>query len=376
MKVLVINPIMYTSETKNIKRAVSIKDTMMYDFCLAFHEMGHSVTLVGGEPFKPSEREDYPFEVLWWNCECQKICLSHCLPFMPETYKCVKQHRTEYDLIITSEVFSLNSLMAYRAAPDKTIIWHELAKHNAIMRKIPSKVWYGIVARLFMRNAKVVARSAEARNFVKRYCHNTDDNVIDHGVNLDKFKATMTKNNCFVVCSQLIERKKIDGILEKFANYLKRYDSSCRLYIIGEGELKEKLQIMAQTLGVSQNVIFTGKMTHDALLPILSKARALLVNTVKDNNMISIVESIAVGTPIVTTDIPLNASYIKEYQLGIAKRQWDENDMHEVVSNNELYVRNCMEYRYKLSTKQRVEQFRMIANNKRIDNGKSKKTIF
>ena len=65
MKVLVINPIMYTSETKNIKRAASIKDTMMYDFCLAFHEMGHSVTLVGGEPFKPTKSETYPFEVLW-----------------------------------------------------------------------------------------------------------------------------------------------------------------------------------------------------------------------------------------------------------------------------------------------------------------------
>lgn len=59
MKVLVINPIMYTSETKNIKRAASIKDTMMYDFCLAFHEMGHSVTLVGGEPFKPTKSETY-----------------------------------------------------------------------------------------------------------------------------------------------------------------------------------------------------------------------------------------------------------------------------------------------------------------------------
>ena len=168
MKVLVINPIMYTSETKNIKRAASIKDTMMYDFCLAFHEMGHSVTLVGGEPFKPTKSETYPFEVLWWKCKCQKVCMPHCLPFMPETYQYVKQHRTEYDLIITSEVFSLNSLMAYRAAPNKTIIWHELAKHNAIMKKIPSKIWYGVIARLFMRNAKVVARSVEARNFVKK----------------------------------------------------------------------------------------------------------------------------------------------------------------------------------------------------------------
>ena len=297
MKILVINPIMYTSETKNIKRATSIKDTMMYDFCLAFHELGHSVTLVGGEPFKPTKSETYPFEVLWWECKCKKICMPHCLPFMPETYPYVKQHHTEYDLIITSEVFSLNSLMAYRAAPDKTVIWHELAKHNAIMKKIPSKIWYGAIARLFMRNAKVVARSVEARDFVKKYCLNTDVNVTE-------------KDNSFVVCSQLIDRKKIDGILEKFAKYLNQYDATCRLYIIGEGELKEKLQRMVQTLGIGSNVIFTGKMTHDELLPILSKSKALLVNTVKDNNM-----------------------------------------------NSEMYIESCIKYRYKLSTKQRVEQF-------------------
>ena len=160
-----------------------------------------------------------------------------------------------------------------------------------------------------------------------------------------------------MVCSQLIERKKIDGILEKFARYLDRYNSTCRLYIIGEGELKEKLQKMAQTLGIAPNVIFTGKMTHDELLPILSKSKALLVNTVKDNNMISIVEAIAVGTPIVTTDVPLNSTYIKDYQLGIAKKQWDESDLNDVVSNSEMYIENCMKYRYKLSTKQRVEQF-------------------
>lgn len=114
---------------------------------------------------------------------------------------------------------------------------------------------------------------------------------------------------------------------------------------------------MAQTLGIAQRVVFTGKMTHDGLLPILSKSKALLVNTVKDNNMISIVEAIAVGTPIVTTDVPLNSTYIKKYRLGIAKKQWDETDLNNVVSNNSGYVENCMNYRYKLSTKQRVEQF-------------------
>ena len=138
---------MYTLESSNIKKVASIKDTMMYDFCLAFYEMGHDVTLVGGEPFRPLETEDYPFEVLWWKCKGQKIFMPHCFPYMPEIRKYIRKHREEYDLIISSEVFSMNSLLAYRSAPNKVIIWHELAKHNALLKQIPSKVWYGVIAR-------------------------------------------------------------------------------------------------------------------------------------------------------------------------------------------------------------------------------------
>ena len=357
MKILIINPIMYTSETKKIKRTDSIKDTMIYDFCLAFHEMGHDVTLVGGEPYKPQKTEDYSFKVLWWECKWQRMFMPHCFPFMPETRRYIKQHKNKFDLIISSEVFSLNSLMAYRNAPHKVIIWHELAKHNALMKQIPSKIWYGFIARFFMRNAKIVARSIEARDFIKKYCNNVDERVIDHGVNLDKFKANVQKDNCFVVCSQLIERKKIGGIIEKFAAYLKKFNTEFYLYVIGEGELEEKLKKKAIDVGLSEKIIFMGKMSHDELLPILSKAKALLVNTVKDNNMVSIVEAIAVGTPIVTTDIPLNSTYIKKYNLGIAKQEWSEDDLQKIVLNNEKYVKNCMDYRYKLSTKRRVEQF-------------------
>ena len=115
--------------------------------------------------------------------------------------------------------------------------------------------------------------------------------------------------------------------------------------------------------GLSDKVIFTGKMSHDGLLPILSRAKALLVNTIKDNNMVSIVESIAVGTPIVTTDVPLNSTYIKKYRLGIAKQEWSEEDLVEIVLNNKKYVKNCIDYRYKLSTKRRVEQFIELSEN-------------
>lgn len=363
MKVLVINPIMYTSETRLIKRASTIKDSMMYDFCLAFHNLGHDVTLVGGEPFKPTNEEQYPFKVLWWNCYFKKIFLPHCLPFMPMTYKYIRKNRDNFDLIISSEVFSINSLLAYKAAPNKIIIWHELAKHNSMMHKIPSKIWYGIIAKSLMKNAKVVARSQEAKEFISKYCVNTDDTIIDHGVNLDKFQMCKDKENSFVVCSQLIERKRIDGIIRKFANYLKKFNPDFILYIIGEGNLSDNLILLVKELKIESNVIFTGKMNHQELLPILSKSKALLVNTIKDNNMVSIVESISVATPILSTNIPLNSTYINKYKLGIAKKEWDENDLNEIVINNKFYVKNCITYREGLSTKERVKQFINIKNN-------------
>jgi 1,2-diacylglycerol 3-alpha-glucosyltransferase len=253
-------------------------------------------------------------------------------------------------------------MMAYRVAPEKVIIWHELAKHNAMMKTIPSKIWYGFVARIFMRNAKIVARSVEARDFIRQYCRNVDEVVIDHGVNIDKFQASRQKEDSFVVCSQLIERKRIDGIIEKFGMFQK-YNQDFRLYIIGDGALEQRLRKQVDDAGLSNNVTFYGKLTHDELLPMLSRSKALLVNTIKDNNMISIVESIAVGTPIVTTDIPLNSTYIKKYKLGIVKPQWTEEDLREIVINNETYVENCMNYRDTLSTKKRVEQFIKLRDN-------------
>lgn len=365
MKVLVINPIMYTSETNSIARQNSVKDTMIYDFCLAFYEAGHDVTLIAAEPFMPHCEENYPFKILWFDCSVEKIFFPNRIPFMPKFRKYLKNNRDSFDMIISKEIFSLSSLTAYRVLPQKLIVWHELAKHNKMLKKIPSKIWYNIVARYFMRNVRVVACSNEARDFIKKYCHNTRNTVIDHGVNVDKFIPIDKKENSFSVLSQLIERKRIDGILEKFAAFLNRYENDYRLYIMGDGELLNQLKQKADELEIAEKVIFTLKLEHDKVIPILSRSKALLVNTVKDNNMISIVESIAIGTPIVTTDVPLNASYIKEFELGIAKPSWDEDDLFKIVSDNDIYVRNCLKYRKKLSTKRRVRQFVEIFNQER-----------
>ena len=365
MKVLIVNPILYTSETKQIKRAKSIKDTMIYDLCLGFQALGAEPVLYAAEPYKPTEKEDYPFEVIFAPCRVKGVFLPHRLPYMPSIKKYIAKHGAEFDLIISSEVFSMQSLML--AAPrsaligrhtrDKLVIWHELAQHNAMLRQIPSKLWYNVIARLFFMNTTVVARSEAARQFISKYCASVSSTVIDHGVNLNKFKYNKEKSNQFCVCSQLIERKRIDLIIEKFKAYLDKFSADDKLYIIGDGELRAELEAQAKALGLEGSVIFTGKLAHSEMLPILAGSKAMLVNTRQDNNMLSIIESIAVGTPVITTTVPLNCPYIIANRLGIADDNWDENSLDEISKNNEEYINNCLEYRKELSTERCAKQF-------------------
>lgn len=354
MKILIVNPIIYTSETAEIKKANTIKDTMIYDLCLAFLQQGHNVELVACTQFKPQCAENYPFKVFWLDAKLKKICKPNVLPYCPEIKKIIKENK--YDLIISSEVFSLNSLILAIKCKKNLIVWHELAKHNRIMNKIPSKLWYNIVARIFFRNVLIVPRSIEAKNFISKYCNNVSSEIIDHGVNLNKFVFCMEKDNFFVVSSQLIERKRINLIIDKFAEYLNKYDDTAKLIIIGDGEEKESLVLQVKNLNIDKNVIFTGRLNHKDLIGYLMKAKAMLVYTKKDNNMISIVESIAVGTPVITTCVPYNSSYIKKHALGIADDSWGADALNEIACNDR-YIKNCFEYRENLSTEKKVQQF-------------------
>ena len=354
MTVLIVNPIIYTSETADIKRAASIKDTMIYDLCLAFLDAGHEVTLVAGEPFKPTKNEDYPFEVIWAKCAAQKICKPNVLPYCPELKRIIKNE--SYDLIISSEVFSLNSLLLARRRKNGIIIWHELAKHNRLLHKLPSKFWYNIIARIFFRNILVVPRSEEAKGFISKYCGNVSDTVIDHGVNLGKFKPRTEKESFFIIPSQLIARKQIDLSIAAFADFAEEH-GDYSLYIFGDGEEADKLKAFAEISGVANKVKFFGKTPHETLKEYLARAKAMLVYTRKDNNMVSVVEAISCGTPVVTTSVPYNAAYIKSERLGIVNDKWGKAELEEIVNNNEIYINNCLSYRHELSNDRRVEQF-------------------
>ena len=91
-------------------------------------------------------------------------------------------------------------------------------------------------------------------------------------------------------------------------------------------------------------------MGHEEMQKYVGKAKALLIDTKQDNNMVSIPETIACGTPVVTNTIPTNAYIIEECGLGIVKDDWTDEDLIEIINNTEAYTKHCVDYHEKLGS--------------------------
>ena len=359
MNILILNSILYTSESDVIPKVKTIKDTMIYGMCLGFVNLGHKITLGALEDYRPTENEHYDFPIIFFKSDLKKIYKPSVLPYSSEMKSYLRKHCQDFDIVITSEVFQFQSLYAASICPRKTIIWQELTSHQNKFHGIPSKIWHNIVARLFMKNVGcVVARSQKAANFISKYMLNVSSTIIDHGINIDKFKYSDKKKRQLISSSQLIYRKNVDGIIRKFAKFhmLKGYED-IRLIIAGRGEEEHNLKVLTIELGIQDFVVFVGFLSQTELNDYIRCSCAFLVNTRKDLNMVSIPESIVSGTPILTNRQPASSDYIDKYSLGVVKDNWDEHDIKDIVDNNSIYVENCIRYREKLTSKYAAQQF-------------------
>jgi 1,2-diacylglycerol 3-alpha-glucosyltransferase len=363
MNILILNSILYTADNNKIPKVESIKDTMIYNMCLGFVQLGNNVTLAAANEYKPINIEKYDFEILFFKSKMTKIFQPSVLPFSSALYHYIKYNYHKFDLIISSEIFSFQSLFASIICKSKTVIWHELAMHPHKYKKIPSKIWYNIIVPLFMKKTFVIPRSKNAMNFISQYKKNISNHIVEHGINLDQFKYERIKKNQFIVVSQLIKRKNIFSIIDKFIVF---NDDSYKLLIVGKGELEYDLKRYIHCRNKDNKILLVGYQSHCKLNALLANSKAMLIDTWQDNNMVSIPESIVCGTPIVSNDIPTNSDFISENRLGIVKKKWGANDLRQIIKENDIYINNCINYRSRLSNSYSARNIINIFQNENI----------
>ena len=182
--------------------------------------------------------------------------------------------------------------------------------------------------RMFPQNAAVVTGpSKKCQEYTYEIGSDKKVEVIPNPVELDAFAPqTSTPQQraqireqyhipqdatvaCFV--GRLGREKSVDVLLRFWAQEMKPQDNM-RLLIIGDGPEKEPLEQLAQQLGITDTVIFTGKVLHPDLPPYIHTCDIYVTASLSDTNSISMLEGMAGGLPVLQLYDELNADQVTD----------------------------------------------------------------
>lgn len=99
---------------------------------------------------------------------------------------------------------------------------------------------------------------------------------------------------------RLVPQKNHANLLRAFAELLK--SRPAKLVILGEGPQRHRLQDLARRLGVAQAVDFPGFRSNP--FPFMAKASAFVLSSDHEALPLALIEALACGTPVVSTDCP------------------------------------------------------------------------
>jgi glycosyltransferase involved in cell wall biosynthesis len=116
-----------------------------------------------------------------------------------------------------------------------------------------------------------------------------------------------------IAVGRLTEQKDFPTLLRAFARV--RAQRQARLLILGEGELRRKLEALACELGVDQDVSLSGFMSNP--FAYMARAAVFVLSSAYEGLPGVLIETLACGCPVVSTDCPSGpAEILKNGQYG------------------------------------------------------------
>ena len=105
----------------------------------------------------------------------------------------------------------------------------------------------------------------------------------------------------FFTNSFLLPRKNIKMIIDSI-NLLVKKNLDVHLTVGGEGPLADELREYSRFLGLEKNVRFTGKLWRNEVKQEVDKCHAFVLSSQYETFGVVLIESLACGRPVVTTD--------------------------------------------------------------------------
>jgi glycosyltransferase involved in cell wall biosynthesis len=209
-----------------------------------------------------------------------------------------------------------------------------LSVHNSLDyldRKKPAMA-AGVRANFPSADALVAVSSGIARQLVAMGVARARVHVLPNPVITADFDAlSSAAAPCFdfsagrptvIGVGRLVEQKDFSTLLRAFGVFQARHDRA-RLLLLGDGEERESLQALAASLGIADAVCFAGAVP--SALPYIARADLLVLSSIREGMPSVLIEALACGTPVVSTNCETGPADILEegrYGTLVAPGDW------------------------------------------------------
>lgn len=148
----------------------------------------------------------------------------------------------------------------------------------------------------------------------------------------EHFKRFICPNNekLLVHASNFRQVKRIDDIIKAFAEIRKQLPS--KLLMVGDGEERQKMELLSRDLGLSDDIRFIGKL--EAIEEVLSVADLFFMPSEKESFGLAALEAMACEVPVISSNTGGLAELNIHGETGFLSNVGDIDDMVK----NALYI--------------------------------------
>ena len=189
----------------------------------------------------------------------------------------------------------------------------------------------------FTKNIHIIQTGIETSKFYKENFNQKDINSLKKKLGIKK------KDFVVMTVSRLAKEKSVDRIINNHKELVKKY-SNMKLLIVGDGPDIDKLKDEAKSLGVSDSVIFTGKVPLSDI-PIYYQLGNVFVTASKSETQgLTVVEAISSSLPVVAVkDDSFVNSVIEDFNgfvftddekyINSISKLYEDKDLYNRISN-------------------------------------------
>lgn len=211
--------------------------------------------------------------------------------------------RCDYDIIHVHSYYLLmyDFLALAKKLNNKPLIAHYHGGDPSMLL-FPLKILKRIT--LHLADKIITVNKAERQRLIK-YWKLPHEKVayLPNGVDTNLFKPRSDvekEDNVVLFVGNLILGKGLESLIPAFVK-CKQHIKDLKLWIVGDGYLRPKLEEKVKVLGLSEDIKFLGRIKHEQLSYIYNRASVTVLPSRKEGFPLVLVESMACGTPTIST---------------------------------------------------------------------------